>query len=90
MNNWRFDIVVTAAVDPDHVLLDVDHESLDRSHRLLIAALDRQARISREVRKRNRHPQPPLRQRPVAEIRLHVPDHVLLDVDRTNNTLTAK
>jgi hypothetical protein len=24
MNNWRFDIVVTAAVDPDHVLLDVD------------------------------------------------------------------
>ncbi len=60
-------------------LFDGLHEPLDRAERRLVAALDRQARIAGEIGERDRHPQAALLERVVAEIGLHVADHVLLD-----------
>ena len=54
-------------------------EALDGADRLLVAVLDGQPRVAGEVGERDRHAQPALLERLLAEVGLHVADHVLLD-----------
>ena len=60
-------------------LADRIDEALHRADRLLVAALDRQARVASEIRERDRDPQAAVLPSAVAEIGLDVADQVLLD-----------
>jgi len=89
MNNWRFDLAVTA-IDGAHVTL------VNKGQLVLPATVEVQYTDGTKTRFRvpvesweSKAELSWLGEKPVASVTVD-PDHVLPDDDRTNNTLTAK